>query len=611
MCCRPSPRPTWRWGRCTPLDARLVPRHGSGRLRGRLRLELVNRGNEDLRVSVSATDDADDEKLHFAAAEGKITVPKDGAADAFLKVRPDRPILLGKPVDHPFLVQYARRAPRSAQLSSADDGPQVQAEVAGTWRQKPLIAKWMIVVAALVAVVVALVLLVNRARAVDPPRTAPPPPDVVGDPEIRDGTLFVTVDVDPAADQVVVQVIEQPPPDHVEDAVATGSEQAAENVEGSEEIGVELADDVFEDEPRQVYFRVRAVHEEQPSVWRLGSALTEAPPFDPPGNVEAMWVSANQVEVSWSPPENDEERTFAYSIRLANGSNIVASEINDTSEIIDFDDPTDLISVMARDTETGEPSLFSDPVPPSNERPEEGSIGEPINVKVVWTEVPNVVELSFDAPANPEGYTLEYLFRDDSAGALTPLEPRLPNRRFRFAMDRDEAQWYGISVSAVASDAPASEQPAEQQWSPATFPTGTLPPLPTDPPASTTTTTTLPPARSPEGFWILPQGENVPEDPTTWRAFFAELGYEMKSDFLLDGAFEVDVVVEGQPLFERPGTELHYVDGLEFDEAMRACNDFLAKLAAFAETADDEPLPTRCFVVRPSDQGAPIPVDPP
>jgi hypothetical protein len=158
-------------GAITAVEIALSPTRSVGRFNGKHRVLLVNRGTEDLQVRLRAYDD--DEKLSAAVVPQTVNVAAGGTGEALLRVRPRTPTLVGKRQAHPFHVAYRRRAGRGHVGLGPTEGGEVEATIGGTYEQKPIVAKWMLV--GLVLVVAAIGFLVSRALRGEP-AAAPPPP---------------------------------------------------------------------------------------------------------------------------------------------------------------------------------------------------------------------------------------------------------------------------------------------------------------------------------------------------------------------------------------------------------------------------------------------------
>lgn len=158
-------------GAITAIAVRLSPKSSSGRFNGKHRVLLENTGTEDLQVRLRAFDD--DEKLSAAIVPQSVTVPAGGSGEALLRVRSRTPIVMGKRQSLPFHVAYRRRAGNTRATAGPTDGGEVEAVVDGTYEQKPLLAKWMLVLMALLGGLAAF--LVWRALQPAEPQPSPPP----------------------------------------------------------------------------------------------------------------------------------------------------------------------------------------------------------------------------------------------------------------------------------------------------------------------------------------------------------------------------------------------------------------------------------------------------
>lgn len=160
------------------VQTTLVPTRLAGRLRAKARIEVHNRGTEEARVRLRTVDP--DGKLSFALAPREIDVPPNGTVESFLKARPRKNIIMGKPAHHAFQVSYRRKAGARDAFAGATSGGETEAFVDSSFEQKPIVAKWMLGLVALVMLIGTLVVVraqtADISVAVANPVRAPQPP---------------------------------------------------------------------------------------------------------------------------------------------------------------------------------------------------------------------------------------------------------------------------------------------------------------------------------------------------------------------------------------------------------------------------------------------------
>lgn len=545
------------------LDARLVPTRSRGRFGGRIRIRFNNLGNEDIRVAVTGSDEADDEVLHFATAEGRVTVPAGGRADAFVKMRPDKPIIIGKPAEHPFVITYRRRAARSAQL--ADQGSDdVAASVNGSFTQKPIIAKWMIVVALLAVALATLLYFVSRANQVDAVPRAPGVPELVDAAE-SDGVLRLTLDVDDDAAFVEVQFVEPPIDEQYDLATQIGAtaiaEVASPRTVASAELDEATADDLGDD----LHYRYRAVDaDERVSIWQGGSVLrSDAVAFEAPQVQTVTWLDGETIEVVWTAPSDRGNRTLGYSLR-DDGGTLLEAETSGLSARIAVPAEPFGVQVQAFDEDRPEDvSRWSELVVPDGDRPEARAFAAPEIQSVEWND-PTSVAVTCSAPADRRAdQSFDYQYQDEQGGLIAPQAKTGCNAVLPLLAP------IGVQVRAI--DVDTGEQSA---WSVAAAPQG-------EPPAVTTTTlvppTTVADQQQPVGFAVLPQGLRVPDqrDADEWTILWS-------IPDLLDGTLQL-INTDEWDLggIQLPSGELVLADGIEsIDGARAVCTEFLRRLSA-------------------------------
>lgn len=155
------------------LEATLRPPRSRGRWRGRHIIRLHNRGTEKIQLRLSASDDQ--EALSYGLKPVTVAVPARGTAEAMLRVRPRDPKLVGRPADNDFRVSYRRRVGSGKVAAAAlPSGGVIEAEVSGSFTQKPVLSPLLLTLLSMVAAV--LVLLLALRPWVPPPAVVPPEP---------------------------------------------------------------------------------------------------------------------------------------------------------------------------------------------------------------------------------------------------------------------------------------------------------------------------------------------------------------------------------------------------------------------------------------------------
>lgn len=284
-------------GAITAVEVGLRPKQSAGRFSGKHRVLLANKGTEDLQVRLRVFDD--DEKLSTAVVPQTVTVPAGGHGEALLRVRARTPKLLGKPEAVPFHVAYRRRAGSNQAVAGPTDGGEVEATVDGTYGQKPIVAKWMILVALLAMAIIGY--LVWSAMQRDPgPGTPPAPPALTGEPQ-SDGMVELEWESEAHVDTVLLRTIDcetraDPVPLTVGEPVevnVVGSPRKS-HVLGTFPVGEPLC------------FQARAVDRDgQVSVWSdvFRMALSDAV-VPAPSDVQVLQTGPGTAEVSWDEIEH-------------------------------------------------------------------------------------------------------------------------------------------------------------------------------------------------------------------------------------------------------------------------------------------------------------------
>ena len=160
-------------GRVFGLQAKLSPVASTGRWSGQHLVQFTNWGNAPVRLKLAAADP--DEKLAFLLHPGRRRRPdrRDDADRPAGEAR-SKPFLRGQPVRLPFSVSAEPDPPEPAAMGPAGPLPVMadprRAQVDGAFNQRPILSKWVILLALLLLAVIAL-LIVLAVR-----RTPPPPP---------------------------------------------------------------------------------------------------------------------------------------------------------------------------------------------------------------------------------------------------------------------------------------------------------------------------------------------------------------------------------------------------------------------------------------------------
>src|SRR6266545_3208513 len=129
----------------TETSAEITPRNSRGRLAGKHRVAIDNRGNVPLPVMLTGTDPND--ALEYSLRPESSNVGPGHADFANLKVRSRKRVWTGQPITHPF------------QVAVAPSGG-VPVVLDGTYVQEPLIPRWLgRAILALIALAVALAAL--------------------------------------------------------------------------------------------------------------------------------------------------------------------------------------------------------------------------------------------------------------------------------------------------------------------------------------------------------------------------------------------------------------------------------------------------------------------
>ena len=159
-------------GRVFGLQAKLSPVASTGRWSGQHLVQFTNWGNAPVRLKLAAADP--DEKLAFLLHPDVIDVPIGATTPTALRVKTKKPFLRGQPVRLPFSISAEPDPPEPAAMGPAGPLPVMadprRAQVDGAFNQRPILSKWVILLALLLLAVIAL-LIVLAVR-----RTPPPPP---------------------------------------------------------------------------------------------------------------------------------------------------------------------------------------------------------------------------------------------------------------------------------------------------------------------------------------------------------------------------------------------------------------------------------------------------
>jgi hypothetical protein len=185
-------------GAVVGLAARLETVKPAGRWTGRYQVVLENTGSVPVRLRLLASDSR--RMLRFAVAPPEITVEPGGSATAYVLVQPRQPALRGKSAAHGFSVSY-----------QTVDGDR-SGELAGSFEQRPIISKGVMVVCLLLLGLAAagvVLLLRNSGDAALPNEegTVPPPPIALTAANSQpDGSVQLVWQRSPYATSYVVQL---------------------------------------------------------------------------------------------------------------------------------------------------------------------------------------------------------------------------------------------------------------------------------------------------------------------------------------------------------------------------------------------------------------------
>ncbi|WP_280717424.1 hydrolytic protein [Kitasatospora sp. MAP5-34] len=134
------------------LDAQLLPRTTSGRLRARTQVGVKNLGNTSAQIRLAATDSA--ERLQQTLKPGTLTIRPGELVYADLTVRSRRRLWRGKAKPHPFQVEVTPATdPDPATTTAPAAKPAV---LPGTYEQLPLLPGWVFGLAAMALALVTL-----------------------------------------------------------------------------------------------------------------------------------------------------------------------------------------------------------------------------------------------------------------------------------------------------------------------------------------------------------------------------------------------------------------------------------------------------------------------
>lgn len=209
-------------GAVEALFAQVVAVTSRGRWVGRYRIEVKNEGTG--RVDVDLSPQGRTEELGFALVPTELSLAPGEAGDAFLKVRPRSPFLLGGVRRHDFQVVWCRRGDSLVSPNAA------RGVVDAVFEQRAVASKALVVggIAGVAGLAVAAALLPRRDEAPPTATIAPerPPTPVI---EVVDSTsLLVSWEPDPTATQYsVLQLTDATPDADVIDVKeATGAQTA-------------------------------------------------------------------------------------------------------------------------------------------------------------------------------------------------------------------------------------------------------------------------------------------------------------------------------------------------------------------------------------------------
>lgn len=287
------------------LAAELKPPQSRGRWRGKHVVKLHNQGTDDLRVKVSAP--GDDEGLSYALAPTTLAIPPRTRAEAFLKVRPRSLKIMGKPADHAFEMTYRRRGDSRAAVgvpgTGVPEGGEVESQLQGSFTQKPLVSKLMLVVLGLLVVGAAL-LAVFRPWEKPEPKAAPDPLEDVQMVSHAQDAVVVSWNSPPNIDQVQIREVEC----STASDVLPAEKELLEPIEMS---GAGARHETLEGfTPGEAHcFQTRALQGDELSIWapRPAFQVEVGNTVGSPAGVEPVHVGACKVDVDWTlvEPEND------------------------------------------------------------------------------------------------------------------------------------------------------------------------------------------------------------------------------------------------------------------------------------------------------------------
>ena len=390
------------------------------------------------------------------------------------------------------------------------------ASLNGVFTQKPIISKWMMVVAALLLALAAIVFLVNRATAADPVPAAPVVP-VLTAKNADAGVLNLVFNVSDNPERVEVELIEPPADGNFDLATAiAGTQVQSENSGSSCPVVVPLPESA---EETDVFFRYRSVDaDERPSIWNGESVFRSSSiEFESPVIQNVAWLDASQISVVWSTPPNPDDVTLAYRLRNADTSvpidnaEIVSGNTNNAIVPVDGAPFAIEVQVFNADDESQQ-SNWSEPMAPTGERPAVSTLPAPTIVRAEWFDHQSVL---VEWTSVGTGSTLTFELTDENGNRVTNAEQLTPTS-VRIPMPAPTL--FGVRVRALDETtgdrsplSPAFVPDANARPSPPTIPTTTPP---TTTPPTTVPTTTAPVLPKPQGFWILPQGANEPTNST-------------------------------------------------------------------------------------------------
>lgn len=445
------------------LAAELKPPQSRGRWRGKHVVKLHNQGTDDLRVKVNAP--ADDKGLSYALAPTTLAIPPRTRAEAFLKVRPRTLKIMGKPADHAFELTYRRRgdsrAPVGMPGTGVPEGGEVESPLQGSFTQKPLVSKLMLVVLGLL-VAAGVLLAVFRPWEKPEPRSAPAPLEDVQMVSHAQDAVVVSWDSPPNIDQVQIREVEC----STASDVLPAEKELLDPIEMS---GAGARHETLEGFPpgETHCFQTRALQSDEVSIWapRPAFSVEVGNTVGAPGKVEPVHVGACKVDVDWTlvEPESDAVTYQVLFGEEAVGDPVTAGPV--TSEELTPGEPVDVAIqtiVGDRESEPSEPVTVDVPedCEEQEEVPREAAESEAAAEGSEEDEEGEDGEDGEDGPTSPGGTT-----EPDEVEGEFWLLIRQGEEMDRETFDLWTNQWAVFGFHAGIYDPPGSQENAEELFS--------------------------------------------------------------------------------------------------------------------------------------------------